>query len=190
MQRRALALCVLTACQPKPEPAAQVGDGVPANGMSLSSAAFADGAEIPTEYTCEGDDRSPPLKWTGVPAAAKSLALTVVDPDVPDPAKPERQWVHWVLVDLPPGDGELPAAVPTASLPRGTREGKNDFERTTYGGPCPPIGRHRYMFTLVALDTTLAQLAAPTREELERASEGHVLAQAQLVGTYQKHKTE
>lgn len=189
MDRRALVLCVLAACQPKPEPGAPTGT-IASSGMVLASDAFADGAEIPTEYTCEGDDRSPPLRWSGVPAAARSLALTIVDPDVPDPAKPKRQWVHWVLVDLPPGDGALPEAVPTDSLPQGTREGKNDFERTTYGGPCPPIGRHRYIHTLYALDTTLPQLAAPTREELERAIDGHVLAQAQLIGTYQKKKTE
>lgn len=178
-RRAALLVSALFACQPRPGPSAA--------GMSLRSDAFAPGGEIPSLYTCEGEDRSPPLRWTGVPAGAKSLALVIADPDAPDPARPLRTWIHWVVLDLPPGDGGLPEAVPADRLPAGARAGKNDFERTTYGGPCPPIGRHRYVHTLYALDTTFPGLAAPTQAELERAIAGHVLAQVELIGTYQKH---
>lgn len=181
-------LCGLLACQPKPESGG--GDPVPANGMTLQSPAFAEGAEIPVEYTCEGADRSPPLRWSGVPGAAKSLALVVTDPDAPDPAAPKQTWVHWIVVDLPPRDGSLPAGVAAADLPAGAHEGTNDFKRTGYGGPCPPVGRHRYVHTLHALDTTLPSLSAPTRAELDAAIAGHVIARAELVGTYQKQKAE
>lgn len=181
-------LCGLFACQPKPEPG---GGGEPgAGGMVLASEGFAAGAEIPAVYTCEGEDRSPPLRWSGVPAEAKSLALVVSDPDAPDPAAPKMTWIHWVLVDLPPADGSLPAGVTSDKLPEGTREGMNDFKRTAYGGPCPPIGRHRYVHTLYALDTTVPSPPAPTWAELEPAIAGHVLAKAELVGTYQKQKVE
>lgn len=185
MHRAALCLC-LVACSPKTEPPAEVRSDAPASGMTLTSEAFAPGAEIPSAYTCEGDDRSPPLRWSGVPAAAKSLALVVTDPDAPDPARPQRTWVHWVLVDLPAGDGALPESVPADRLPAGARAGKNDWDRADYGGPCPPIGRHRYVHTLYALDTKLAGPAQPTLAELERAIAGHVLAKAELIGTYEK----
>jgi Raf kinase inhibitor-like YbhB/YbcL family protein len=189
MPRLALALlCGLLACQPKPDQT-DTGEPAPLSGMILRSEAFAAGAEIPAEHTCEGADTSPPLRWSGVPPEAKSLALIVTDPDVPDPAAPKRTWVHWILVDLPPADGSLPAGVSADDLPPGTREGTNDFGRTRYGGPCPPIGRHRYVHTLYALDTTLPSLAAPTRAELEQAMAGHVLARAELIGTYEKQKS-
>lgn len=156
--------------------------------LTLTSTVFASGGDIPSLYTCEGKDVSPPLAWSGVPEGARSLALICDDPDAPDPAKPKMTWVHWVLYDLPVTAAGLPEAVKPADLPPGTREGKNDWKRTGYGGPCPPIGRHRYFFKLYALDATLASLRTPTKKELEEAMEGHVLAKAELVGTYQKGK--
>jgi Raf kinase inhibitor-like YbhB/YbcL family protein len=155
-------------------------------GLALASPAFAPGADIPTLFTCEGSDISPPLEWTGVPDGAKSLVLIVDDPDAPDPAAPKMTWVHWVLYDLPPDARALPEGVASSDLPAGTREGRNDWKRTGYGGPCPPIGRHRYYHKLYALDVALGDLGTPTKAEVEKAMEGHVLAQAELMGTYQK----
>lgn len=154
--------------------------------MDLSSTAFTQGSEIPRQCTCEGDDIAPPLRWSDVPDRTRSLALIVDDPDAPDPAAPTMTWVHWVLVDIPPNAAEIPEG--GQPLPDGSREGLNDWHRTGYGGPCPPVGRHRYFFKLYALDTLLPGLHKPTKADLERAMQGHVLAQAQLVGTYQKHK--
>lgn len=152
--------------------------------MHLTSSAFAHQGEIPARYTCDGDDISPPLAWSGVPAGAKSLALIVDDPDAPDPRAPKMTWVHWVLYNLPPGDGGLSEGV--RALPAGTLEGLNDWRRPGYGGPCPPVGRHRYFHKLYALDTVLPDLHRPSKAQLEQAMHGHVLAQAELVGTYQK----
>jgi Raf kinase inhibitor-like YbhB/YbcL family protein len=151
--------------------------------FKLTSSAFADGGAIPAKYTCDGGDTSPPLAWSGVPAGAKSLALVVDDPDAPDPKAPKLTWVHWVLYDIPPtatgiGEGAKP--------PAGTREGVNDWARTGYGGPCPPIGRHRYFHKLYALDTLLPDLKRPSKSQLEAAMHGHVIAEARLIGTYQK----
>lgn len=154
--------------------------------FTLTSPAFPPGGEIPVRHTCEGADLSPPLQWSGLPAGTRSLALIVADPDAPDPAAPRMTWVHWVLYNLPPQAGGLPEGV--RELPPGTREGLNDWQRSGYGGPCPPIGRHRYFHWLYALDTTLPDLGRPTRAELERAMQGHVLARAELIGTYQKRK--
>lgn len=154
--------------------------------MKLVTTAFADGAAIPKRFTCEGDDVSPPLTWSGVPAAAKSLVLIVDDPDAPDPAAPKRTWVHWVLYDLPPSSGGLPEAVSASSLPPPARDGLNDWTRPGYGGPCPPIGRHRYFFKLYAVDTVLGDRGAATKASLEAAIEGHVIAHAQVLGTYRK----
>jgi len=151
--------------------------------MDLSSTAFAQGGDIPRKYTCEGDDIAPALSWSDVPDRIQSLALIVDDPDAPDPAAPTMTWVHWVLFDIPPGATEIPEG--SRPLPEGCRDGLNDWHRTGYGGPCPPVGRHRYFFKLYALDMQLAGLQRPTKAELERAIQGHVLAQAQLVGTYQ-----
>ncbi|UCD66432.1 MAG: YbhB/YbcL family Raf kinase inhibitor-like protein, partial [Deltaproteobacteria bacterium] len=139
---------------------------------------------IPARYTCDGQDISPHLEWTGMPAGTKSLVLVVDDPDAPDPAAPKMTWVHWVLYNIPVDAGGLEENISTASLPAGTKEGINDWNRTGYGGPCPPIGRHRYFFKLYALDKVLADLQQPTKAELEKACEGHVLAKAELVGTY------
>jgi Raf kinase inhibitor-like YbhB/YbcL family protein len=154
--------------------------------LLLTSPAFAHRGEIPAKFTCEGQDTSPPLRFSGVPSGAKSLVLIVDDPDAPDPRAPKTTWVHWVLYNLPPTTRELPEAVSPRELPAGTGEGLNDWKRTGYGGPCPPIGRHRYFHKLYALDRLLPDLGAPTRASLEAAMDGHVLAKAELVGTYQK----
>jgi Raf kinase inhibitor-like YbhB/YbcL family protein len=154
--------------------------------LTLSSTSFTHQGEIPSQYTCEGKDVSPPLAWSGAPEKTKSFALIVDDPDAPDPKAPKRVYVHWVLYNLPASASGLPEAVKPAKLPAGTKEGKNDWGRTGYGGPCPPIGRHRYFHKLYALDTVLADLGTPTKKELEAAMEGHILARAELIGTYQK----
>ena len=154
--------------------------------LIVKSSAFTDGQEIPRRHTCEGEDVSPPLAWSGAPAGTKTFALIVDDPDAPDPKAPQMTWVHWVLYNLPATATALPEGVKPAALPAGTREGRNDWKRTGYGGPCPPIGRHRYFHKLYALDAALADLGTPGKAELERAMKGHVLARAELVGTYQK----
>ena len=156
--------------------------------LALTSPAFTPGGEIPALFTCEGRDLSPALSWTGAPESAQSLALIVDDPDAPDPKAPKMTWVHWVLYNLPRTVGGLPEAVAPADLPRGALQGTNDWKRTGYGGPCPPIGRHRYFHKLYALDVVLPNLGAATKAELEKAMEGHVVASAELLGTYQKHK--
>lgn len=151
--------------------------------LTITSTAFAPNGQIPKEHTCEGDDRSPPLTISSVPPGTQSLALIVDDPDAPDPRAPKRTWVHWVVYNLPPTTTDLSAG---GGLPAGARAGKNDWGRDAYGGPCPPIGRHRYFHKLYALDMILPDLGTPTKAELERAMEGHVLEQAELVGTYEK----
>ncbi len=153
--------------------------------FTLESAAFENGKDIPSTYTCEGRDVSPPLTWKGAPEGTKSLALIVSDPDAPDPANPRMTWVHWVLYNIPAETAGIPEGV--SDLPSGTLPGKNDWGRTGYGGPCPPIGRHRYFFRLYALDTVLPDLGTPGMKELLSAMKGHVLAEAELMGTYQKH---
>ena len=152
----------------------------------LNSSAFEPNGPIPAKYTCEGEDVSPALSWSGVPSGTKSLALIVDDPDAPDPAAPKMTWVHWVLYDVPPSAQGLPEAAGVKSLPSGTREGLNDWKRKGYGGPCPPIGRHRYFFKLYALDTVLGDLGEPTKARLKKAMAEHILGEVQLVGTYQK----
>jgi Raf kinase inhibitor-like YbhB/YbcL family protein len=154
------------------------------NKMQISSRAFGNDEAIPTKYTCEGQDTSPPLAWTGVPAAARSLVLIVDDPDAPDPAAPRMTWVHWVLYNLPPTSAGLTEGV--QQLPPGTGQGVNDWQRTGYGGPCPPVGRHRYFHKLYALDVVLPDLGKVDKAGVERAMQGHVLVHAELVGTYQK----
>lgn len=153
---------------------------------TLVSPAFANGADIPSIYTCEGANVSPPLAWEGFPADTKSFVLIVDDPDAPDPAAPKTIYVHWLLYNLPADCTGLPEAV--KALPAGTLEGLNDWQRTGYGGPCPPIGRHRYFHKLYALDCLLPDLGRPTRARLEDAMAGHLLAAAQHVGTYMKHR--
>ena len=153
--------------------------------FSLRSGAFHPLGEIPRQYTCEGTDRAPPLSWSDAPEGTKSFALIVDDPDAPDPKAPKMTYVHWVVYDLPPATTGLPEAEP---YPPGTREGKNDWKRTGYGGPCPPIGRHRYFFKLYALDALLGDLGSPTKETLEKAMGGHILEKTELIGTYEKEK--
>lgn len=150
--------------------------------MQLTSPAFGNNGEIPTKYTADGQDVSPPLEWTGVPPRAESLALIVADPDAPDPEAPKTTWVHWVIVDMPATRHDLHENV--GKLASG-RVGLNDWHRAAWGGPNPPIGRHHYVFKLYALDRMLG-LDRPTKAELERAMAGHILAEATLVGTYQK----
>jgi hypothetical protein len=150
--------------------------------MKITSTAFENEAQIPRKYTCEGDDASPPLAWAGIPAAARSLALVVDDPDAPDPRAPKRTWVHWVAYDIPPATAGIEE---DGELPEGARDGRNDWDRTGYGGPCPPVGRHRYYFKLYALDTKIDRNGL-RKADLEKAMHGHVLAQATLMGTYQK----
>jgi hypothetical protein len=153
--------------------------------LTLSSPAFRPGEPIPRKHTCEGEDVSPPLTWAGVPAGTRSLALVIDDPDAPDPAAPKRVFVHWVVVDLPRTATKLAEDAARRGLPAGAHQGRNDWDKATYGGPCPPIGRHRYFHKLYALDVEL-DLAQPTKAELLAAIEGHVLAQAELIGTYEK----
>jgi Raf kinase inhibitor-like YbhB/YbcL family protein len=162
----------------------QAADSTNKVSINLSSSAFAEGAAIPEEYTCQGKDRSPPLKWSGVPSETKSLALIMDDPDAPI-----GTWVHWVLYDLAPSMTELPEGLSAKEhIAAGSgKEGVNDFKRSSYGGPCPPAGKpHRYFFKLYALDTTLDLKPGAKKKDLEHAMEKHILAQGQLIGTYKR----
>jgi Raf kinase inhibitor-like YbhB/YbcL family protein len=154
--------------------------------LTVTSPVFTSGDSIPAKYTCDGKDTPPPLTWEGVPDSARSLALIVDDPDAPDPKAPKRTWIHWVMYNMPPIATGLPeGGIP---LPAGTLHGKNDWKRTGYGGPCPPIGRHRYFFKLFALDTVLPDLGQPTAAELEKAMEGHIVERAAIMGMYERPK--
>jgi hypothetical protein len=173
-------LAAMTACTtsgPSNEPEA----GAAAMTLQVTSPSFKHQASIPKKFTCEGEDTSPALMWSGLPPGTKSLALIVDDPDAPDPAAPKRTWVHWVVYNIPP-DAK---GIEEGRLPAGARQGKNDWKRSAYGGPCPPIGRHRYFHKLYALDTVL-ELDGATKDQLLAAMEGHILAAGELVGTYQK----
>jgi Raf kinase inhibitor-like YbhB/YbcL family protein len=152
--------------------------------MQISSKVFAEGKAIPKEYTGDGKDASPPLQWTAAPAGTKSLALICDDPDAPR-AEP---WVHWVIYDLPGTALDLPEGVPTTgSLSSGAKQGRNDFGNTGYGGPAPPRGKpHRYFFKLFALDAMLNLKEGATKKQVEEAMKVHVLAEGQLMGTYQR----
>jgi Raf kinase inhibitor-like YbhB/YbcL family protein len=152
--------------------------------FTLTSSAFTHDRPIPRLYTCDGEDRSPPLAWSGVPAGTQSFVLMIDDPDAPDPQAPKLTWVHWLLYNLPATIDHLDADCQT--LPPGTKLGLNNWHRTAYGGPCPPIGRHRYFHKLYALDIQLPDLHHPTQAQLIQAMAGHILAQAELVGTYQR----
>ena len=156
--------------------------------LTISSAAFAHNAAMPSLHACEGQDLPPPLAWSDVPAGTKSFALIVDDPDAPDPAAPRTTWVHWILYNIDAAARALPEAVDASALPPGTRAEVDDWGRIAYGGPCPPIGRHRYFHKLYALDVVLPDLRQPDKAALEQAMRGHVLAQATLIGTYQKHR--
>ena len=158
--------------------------GIPTK-MEVMTSAFQAGQTIPTKYTCQGVDISPPLQWSGVPAGTKDLALICDDPDAP-----AGTWVHWVLYNLPVTATDLAENVPPLeTLPSGAKQGINDFRRVGYGGPCPPPGKpHRYYFKLYALDAALLLKPRATKQELLRAMEGHVLAEARLSGTYQRKR--
>lgn len=177
-------LLFAAACGGGEEPAGlQGGEGQGGDVMqiALSSPAFEPEGAIPRKYTCDGEDISPPLEWEGVPNDAESLALIVDDPDAPRGA-----WVHWIVYNLEPGLTGLPegAVARADGRPMGV-QGRNDFRRNNYGGPCPPSGpAHRYFFKLYALDTVLDLEAGATKAELEAAMQGHILAQGQLMGTY------
>jgi Raf kinase inhibitor-like YbhB/YbcL family protein len=156
--------------------------------LQITSTAFAEGQPIPQKYTCQGSDVSPPLKWTSAPANTKSFALIADDPDAPDPRAPKMTWVHWVLYDLPATTAELPEdTAKTPTLPNGAKQGITDFKRIGYGGPCPPPGgAHRYFFKIYALDNLLNLKPGAIKPDLLKAMEGHVLAQGQLMGMYQR----
>lgn len=154
--------------------------------LALTSPAFSHQQVIPKKYTCEGEDISPPLQWSGIPEGTLSLILIVDDPDAPDPGAPKMTWVHWLLYNLPVASSGLSENIKPSHLPDGTREGINNWNRTGYGGPCPPIGSHRYFFRLYALDTLLPYLDTPDKATLLHAMQGHVLAEAVLMGTYEK----
>lgn len=162
---------------------AEPGDRAP---MRLTSSAFPAGAAIPARFTCDGSDVSPPLAWSQPPEGTRSLALVMDDPDAPDPKAPKRTWVHWIVYNLPPESEGLAEAASSSGLPAGASHGRNDWKRADYGGPCPPIGRHRYVHKLYALDIVLSDLGHPTKAELLAAIQGHVLARAQLIGTYER----
>jgi Raf kinase inhibitor-like YbhB/YbcL family protein len=156
--------------------------------VHLRSSAFESGDEIPLRYTCDGSELSPPLSWDELPPGTRSLALIVEDPDAPDPNAPRRIFTHWVLYNLPPEVDRLDEAIADAGvLPEGTKLGINDSQEPAYGGPCPPVGRHRYFFRLYALDTILPDLGFPDRSTLLKAMEGHILGSADLIGTYTRH---
>ena len=154
--------------------------------LVLRSTAFEDGGEIPRRFPCEGDDLSPDLAWSGIPDGTESLVLIVDDPDAPDPNAPKMVWDHWLLYNLPADSSGLPAGVSESDLPEGTGQGLNSWGLTGYGGPCPPIGRHRYFHILYALDARLPDLGNPTKDRLLSAMENHILGHTELVGTYAK----
>ncbi|HMG12831.1 MAG TPA: YbhB/YbcL family Raf kinase inhibitor-like protein [Gemmatimonadaceae bacterium] len=154
--------------------------------LKITSSAFQPGGSIPSLYTCEGRDLSPPLAWSGAPANVKTFALIVDDPDAPDPAKPQRVYVHWVVYNLSATATTLPENASKSGLSKGALQGKNDWGKPEYGGPCPPIGRHRYFFKLYALDIELTGLSSPTKADVEKAMKGHVVDSGELIGTYQK----
>jgi Raf kinase inhibitor-like YbhB/YbcL family protein len=150
--------------------------------MQITSSAFRDGEAIPRTYTCDGEDVSPPLSWSGAPEGTKSFALIADDPDAP-----VGTWVHWVVYNLPAGLTSLPEGVEVAERPQaGGIHGITDFRRLGYGGPCPPGGTHRYFFKLYALDTVMDLPAGSTKKKLLQVMEGHILAEAQLMGTYSR----
>ncbi|MGZ5382575.1 MAG: YbhB/YbcL family Raf kinase inhibitor-like protein [Acidimicrobiia bacterium] len=148
--------------------------------MQITSPTFADNTPIPDRFTCRGDDISPPLDITGVPEGAESLVLIVDDPDAPDPAAPKVVWEHWVMWNIAPET----SAIGAGTVPAGAVQGTNSWGRPGYGGPCPPIGTHRYFFKLFALDTTLALSTTSIKADVETAMQGHMLAQTELLGLY------
>ena len=177
---------IMSGCGPRPTPVPEAPaapeKGGPAMAFELTSTAFAPGEPIPQEYTCDGEDISPPLQWSDPPQGTQSLALICDDPDAP-----VGTWVHWVLFNLPAQARSLPEAVPPdAELPDGSRHGQNGWRKLGYGGPCPPSGTHRYFFKLYALDTMLDLASGASKKQVLKAMEGHILAQAELMGVYSR----
>ena len=156
--------------------------------FAIESPSFTHQGEIPKRFTCEGEDVSPELQWSQPPDGTQSFVLIVEDPDAPDPKAPKTTWIHWVLYDLPAEARGIREAVTEDGLPAGTRQGRNSWKRTGYGGPCPPIGRHRYFYRLYALDTRLSDLKEPSKADLAQAMEGHVLARVEIIGTYRRRE--
>lgn len=150
--------------------------------MRLSSPAFRHNTLMPSRYTCQGFDVNPPLRISDVPPETDSLVLIVDDPDAPDPKAPTMVWDHWVMWNIDPNT----ETIPEDSVPPGAVQGRNSWGRNDYGGPCPPIGTHRYFFKLYALDTTLDLPETATKADVEQAMEGHILDEAVLIGTYRK----
>ena len=173
---------VVAGCGPSPTSATTPEKGDQAMAFELTSSVFAQGEPIPVKYTCDGEDVSPPLEWGDPPQGTESFALVNDDPDAP-----VGTWDHWILYNLPPEARSLPEAVPSdAELPDGSQHGQNSWRRLGYGGPCPPSGTHRYFFTLYALDTSLDLASNANKKQLLQAMEGHVLAQAELMGVYSR----
>ncbi len=159
--------------------AAQAGTG-----FSLKSGAFAPGAAIPPAHTCDGADASPPLEWSGAPAGTRAFALMLHDPDAP-----AGDWLHWAAWNIPAGSHALAAGIPkNASLPDGTQQGRNDFGRPGYGGPCPPGGTHHYVFALYAIDAMLTLPPDAPRDRIEKEIRAHQLGTTELIGIYERRK--
>ena len=156
--------------------------------FTLTSTAFTKGDSIPKKFTCEGENISPPLEWRGLPEGTRSLVLIVDDPDAPDPKAPRMTWDHWVLYNIPAKSTQLPEGVASSELPSGTKEGLNSWGKTGYGGPCPPVGKHRYFYKLYALNTILNKMDNPDKAQVEDEMKDHVIAEAELVVTYQKSR--
>ncbi len=156
--------------------------------LTLKSTDFQHNGAIPSLFTCYGQNVSPELHWSGIPQNAKSLVLIVDDPDAPDPAAPKLTWVHWLLYNIPVTATALPKAVTATNLPEGTLQGKNDWKKTGYGGPCPPIGQHRYFHKLYALDIVLPDLHESGKVELEKAMTNHIIEKTELIGVYQRNQ--
>lgn len=155
----------------------------PASSFQIESPAFKNNEKIPIDYTCEGKDIPPPLQWFNAPSGTKSFALIVEDPDAPDPKAPKGIWSHWLVYNIPVNISSLDEAIPD-----GAETGVNDFKKKSWGGPCPPIGIHRYFYRIFALDTVLSFNLPPLRMELEAAMKEHILAEAELIGLYEKQK--
>lgn len=184
----AIMVLSLAACRGEKEsetrPDVVLTEGEDTMAITVTSPVFEDGGMIPKEYTCDGEDISPPLNISGVPTEARSLALIADDPDAP-----AGTWVHWVLYNLPPGTTELPENMPVdEKIQNGAKHGVTDFGRFGYGGPCPPSGTHRYYFKMYALDTLLNLSGRVSKADVIKAMQGHVLAEGQLMGRYQRQK--
>jgi Raf kinase inhibitor-like YbhB/YbcL family protein len=170
---------IVSSCSAEKTPA-----GAKSMTITVTSSAFQQGSSIPSQYTCDGSDISPPLAWQGVPPGAKSIALIGDDPDAPI-----GTWVHWVCYDIPPAVESLAQNMPkTDTLQGGGKQGLTDFRSIGYGGPCPPSGTHRYFFKVFALDILLNLPAGKTKKDIEKAMKGHILAQGELMGTYSRKR--